>query len=60
MKKSMQKLTKGRVRDIRVSWFPELVDKSMFHNLIIASSAMWCAIYRKKHQDTSVLGHEKL
>jgi hypothetical protein len=30
VKKSMLKLSKGRVRDMGVSWFPELVDKSKF------------------------------
>lgn len=30
MKKSMEKITKGLVRDRGVSWFPDLVDKSKF------------------------------
>ena len=60
MGKQMLKISQGRVRDKNVTWFPELVDKS-----IIIIHTIWYLIFyvmhffRKEHQDPLVLGYEE-
>ena len=57
--KELAKLTKGRVRDKGVTWFPELVDKrewnSFFFILYIIGD-----FYRQEYKGPFILGYEEL
>ena len=44
VKKAMLKITKGRVRDQGVTWFPELVDKRMWCVDIVTEYILVCNI----------------
>ena len=55
--KELKKITSGRVRDRGVTWFPELIDKSVL--CACCYMGLVCFI-REEHQGTPLLGHEEL
>lgn len=59
--KQMLKISQGRVRDRGVTWFPELVDKSIIIDSVYVIPVVNCHehLFRKEHQDPSLLVNEE-
>ena len=62
MAKQLSKIIQGREKDREVTWFPELVDKRITHDLYSSVKVIHHCIVAngKEHQNPPVLGHEEL
>ncbi len=57
--KELLKISQGTKKDKSIKWFPELSDKRKSYVTFMQVS-MCCASNREKHQNSLVLGYEKL